>query len=255
MARDLELVQFRYSPYNEKARWGRDFKGLPHRRRSLLPGPHMRATKRLSGQTATPILVIDGEAVAGSARILERLEREASTPALFPADPALRAEAVAIERRFDEDLTPRIRRAVLAAILDDAGYVARVFGADHGGLARTLYAATFPLARGLVRKGNGIGSQADIDDGCAAATEALDFVVDRTATTGYLVGDRFTLADLAAAASLAPLVDPDHPDMRRREPMPDTLRQWLARWRAHPGAAWIDEMYRKHRPMPATPAG
>ncbi len=52
----LELLQFRHSPYNEKARWALDFKQLPHRRRSLLPGPHMGVVKRLTGRTETPVL-------------------------------------------------------------------------------------------------------------------------------------------------------------------------------------------------------
>src|SRR6267143_212223 len=36
-----ELHQFRLSHFNEKARWALDFKGVPHVRRSYLPGPHM----------------------------------------------------------------------------------------------------------------------------------------------------------------------------------------------------------------------
>jgi glutathione S-transferase len=41
----IELLQFRHSPYNEKVRWALDLKRLPHRRRSLLPGPHMGVVK------------------------------------------------------------------------------------------------------------------------------------------------------------------------------------------------------------------
>ena len=38
---DPVLWQFKYSHYNEKARWALDFKRIPHRRRSLLPGLHI----------------------------------------------------------------------------------------------------------------------------------------------------------------------------------------------------------------------
>jgi hypothetical protein len=45
----MELIQFRYSPYNEKVRWALDFKRVPHVRRSLLPGPHrLRAASQRS---------------------------------------------------------------------------------------------------------------------------------------------------------------------------------------------------------------
>ena len=37
----IELLQFRHSPYNEKVRWALDLKRVPHRRHSLLPGPHV----------------------------------------------------------------------------------------------------------------------------------------------------------------------------------------------------------------------
>ena len=66
----IELLQFRHSPYNEKVRWALDLKRVPHRRRSLLPGPHMATVRKLTGRTTTPVLILDdGRALDGSARI------------------------------------------------------------------------------------------------------------------------------------------------------------------------------------------
>ena len=108
----IELLQFRHSPYNEKIRWALDLKRVSHRRRSLLPGPHMGVVKKLTGRTQTPVLVLDaGSVVAGSAGILEWLEKHHPEPRLIPDDPAHREQVLAIQRRFDEDITPRIRRA------------------------------------------------------------------------------------------------------------------------------------------------
>ena len=53
-ANDIELFQFTYSHYNEKARWAFEFKGIEHTRTNLLPGPHMRKMRKLTGQTAVP---------------------------------------------------------------------------------------------------------------------------------------------------------------------------------------------------------
>jgi glutathione S-transferase len=64
------------------------------------------------------------------------------------------------------------------------------------------------------------------------------------------VGDRFSVADLACAALLAPLVSPDHPDVRQPEPLPDALAAFLARFASHSGAAWVREQYARHRPAP-----
>jgi glutathione S-transferase len=210
----------------------------------------MIKTRALSGQSATPIVRIDGAVIAGSARILEELERRYPDPPLFPSDPALRAKAMALQTRFDEDWTPRMRRAVLASMLDDPGYVARTFGADHGALSRALYALVFPLARGPVRKSNGITGPASIADGFDAAKEALDYVAEETKATGYLLGDHFTVADLVAAAMLAFTCDPEHPDMERPLPHCRGVSAWLLAWHDHPGTAWTKAMYAKHRPQP-----
>ena len=91
----IELLQFRHSPYNEKVRWALDLKRVPHRRRSLLPGPHMAKVKKLTRQTATPVLINDGEVITGSACILDWLEARYPEPRLIPAAPDLCAAAMA----------------------------------------------------------------------------------------------------------------------------------------------------------------
>ena len=80
------LWQFRASHFNEKARWALDWKGIRHERRSLLPGPHAPVVLWLTGQTAVPVLQIDGETVADSTRIIEALERRSPERPL-PAPP------------------------------------------------------------------------------------------------------------------------------------------------------------------------
>ena len=95
------LHQFLRSHFNEKARWALDWKRVPHTRRSYLPGPHFPALRRLSGQSATPVLALDGEVVAGSAAIVDALERRFPERPLYPEDPAQRERALGIQRRFD----------------------------------------------------------------------------------------------------------------------------------------------------------
>lgn len=64
---------------------------------------------------------------------------------------------------------------------------------------------------------------------------------------GYLVGNHFTVADLAAAALLAPAVVPPEFPYQPPLPMAPAFTRWLARWNAHPGAAWVRAMYARHR--------
>ncbi len=243
----LELLQFRHSPYNEKVRWALDIKRVPHHRRSLLPGPHMATVKRLTGRTGTPVLVHEGGALDGSARIIEWLDAHAGAPALIPADPGQREEALRIQRWFDEDLTPRIRRPVLDALLQQPGYFARVFADGAPALKRIVYACVVPLAAPLVRKGNGITGAPAIEDGHRAATEALDFVAARSAATGYLCGPAFSVADITAAATLAVLIRPVDTPMSCPQPVAPGFRVLMERYAHHPGAAWVRRIYAQHR--------
>jgi glutathione S-transferase len=60
------------------------------------------------------------------------------------------------------------------------------------------------------------------------------------------VGDEFCVADLTCAALLMPAVevgDLGGPASAGT----DAEQAWLARWSDHPGAAWVREIYRRHR--------
>ena len=243
----LELLQFRFSPYNEKVRWALDLKRVPHRRTPLLPGPHLLRVKKLTGATLTPVLVHEGGALNQSAAILDWLESRHPAPPLLPVDAAEAAAARAIAARFDADIGPRGRRAVLAALLRSPPYFAAVFGAGHGGFARAAYALTVPLAAPLVRKGNGITGDAAVTDGLAAFEEGLTFVAREAAANGYLVGGRFTLADLTAASMLAMCVDPPASPMARPRPFSPAFAALVERFARHPGADWVRGIYARHR--------
>lgn len=244
---DLELLYFPYSPYNEKARWALEIKGLAYKSKPLLPGPHLGMVRKLTGQTATPVLRIDGRNIAGSAAILAELDCRQPDPPFLPADPAQARAALEIQRQFDDDLGPRIRRAVLDAIIGHPFYTARVFGEGQSASMRAFYGAIFPLARPLIRKGNGMAARSTIEDGYTATQQGLDFVAEHARATGYLVGNGFTLADLTAAAILAPAVDPPGSPMERPRQRPASLERWLNRWHAHPGRQWVLDIYAKHR--------
>ncbi len=242
------LHQFRYSHYNEKARWGLDWKGVPHRRASYLPGPHAPQIQRLSGQRQMPVLDLDGERIAGSARILDALERRFPEQPLYPRDPTLRRRALEIQEEFDAEVGPAVRTALFSVLIEEGGYLCRTFSVGKPVLVRLLYRAAFPLARGTIAKGNGTTDPRGVELAFERTRRALDFVAKQVGATGYLVGDTFGVADLCCAALLAPLVHPAHPDMARPEPMPESIQRFLARWGDHPGARWVLDQYARHRP-------
>ncbi len=242
------LHQFLYSHYNEKARWGLDWKGVSHERTTYLPGPHAPLIGRLSGQPQTPVLVIDGAVIGGSGAILAELERRWPDRPLFPADPALRAKAAAICDELDREVGVAVRTVLFSEMIHEPTYLCSVFAEGKPWLVRTLYRATFPLARGMVAKGNGLVDPANVAHSFDVTARALDRVARDTEATGYVVGDAFTVADLTCAALLAILTAPPHPDMHRPEPVPERVAALLARYERHPAIAWVNETYRRHRP-------
>lgn len=245
-AAERVLHQFRFSHYNEKARWALDYKGLAHRRESYIPGPHRGALRRVSGQPQVPVLCEAGQAIAGSAAIVDHLERTCPTPALYPADAAERQRALALQAWFDDEVGGPIRAAAFHEWLEDGALMTTLYAAWKGPLAATAYRAGFPLLRQAMRAAMHITPEVAAQ-GVARAGEAFERVAREAGPDGYLVGNRFTIADLAAAAILSPAVLPDEFPYPPPRPHPPTLARWLARWREHPGAAWVREMYRRHR--------
>jgi glutathione S-transferase len=244
------LWHLKVSHYNEKARWALDYKRVPHTRRAAVPGRHERIARKLAGGPTLPVLVIDGQAIQDSTRIIEELERRHPEPPLYPADPAERRRALDLEDFFDEELGPYSRLLALHHMLPDADLLLGAFTPDLVGATRMAARAAFPLVR------RRITADFEIND-CSVtiAFQKLRAAGDRFEAelqpSGYLVGETFTVADLTLAALLAPLVAPDqfpYPQPQRDHPR-------LAPARAALGESglldWTRGIYALHRGMSA----
>jgi glutathione S-transferase len=248
MPDDVVLLQFLRSPYNEKARWALAHHGIAHRRRTLLPGPHALAL-RGTGQTQTPVLRRGEETIAGSAAIVRALDEGAARP-LVPREPRRAAEASALEARFDDALTPRMRALVLHTLLETPSAWVATFAEEESAPSRAFYRGVLTFAGAVIRRKYGLNEESAADGACALR-EALELVAEGTRATGYLVGDSFTVADLTAASSLAMVLGAAHPDMTMPEPRPPRLAALVAELATHPARVWLDTMYAKHRTAPA----
>ncbi len=244
------LHQFRHSHFNEKARWGLDWKAIPHRRVTHLPGPHVPQIRRLSGQTATPVLELDGECIAGSARILAALEARFPERPLLPPDPELRRRALQIQGEFDTEVGPAVRTALFSVLIDEPSHLCRIFAGGKPAAVRLVYRASLPIARGMIARANGADDASGIGRAFDRTRRALDWVEKQVGASGYLVGDGFSIADLCCASLLALLVNPEHPDMRSPEPVPESVQAFRARFREHPATRWVLDQYARHRPAP-----
>ena len=197
-------------------------------------------------QHPEPVLELDGEIIPDSTRILERLEELRPDPALYPADPAVRRRAVELEDFFDEQLGPHLRRALFFEALDHTDFSVALFTTGENARTRALYGASFPVGRALMRLSMGIDAPR-----AAASRQKVESALDRLERelepSGYLAGDAFSIADLSAAALLAPVVMPPEFPYVFPLPLPDSVaayRDTLARRSAF---SWAAEMYRRHR--------
>jgi glutathione S-transferase len=239
------LWQFRLSHFNEKARWALDYKGVAHARQSLLPGFHVPRMWALSGQKQVPVLVYQGRAIAGSAAVIDAIEEAHPDPPLYPAVPSERQRALELAQYFDDRLGPHIRRALFYEILPDPGYSTALLADGFSVTVRALYRLVFPALRAVMRR------DMQIDD--ESARESLDqtrVVLSRLGnqiqSSGYLVGSRFTVADLTAAALVSPVFQP--PQFSYRFP---AATEAVERFREKVGhesvGEWCRTIYARHR--------
>ena len=243
------LFQFRRSPYNEKARWALDLARVPHERVSLLPGPHVFTLLFKTVGTLTPTLERDGRAIVGSnAVVLDLVARGES--ALLPADATTREEALAIVRRFDEDFTPRIRRATLHCLLADADAWHETFASDATEGEQARYRRMLPLFAPVIRLKNGMSTRG-VEDGRRAIGEALAFVEDTLGGRDTLLGAGLSLADVTAASALAMVVPVDHPEAAYGPKGRAAITAVASELEGHARATqWVCDRYARDRPTP-----
>jgi glutathione S-transferase len=240
------LWHLKVSHYNEKARWALDYKRVPHVRRAAVPGRHQAIARWLTGGKTFPVLKLDGEAIGDSTRIIELLESRYPDPALYPADSDERRRALEIEDFFDEELGPYTRLLVVHHMLPDPDLTLGAFFPDLSAPGRLSARAAFPAVRRAMAATLGIeeGSVGRAVEKVRAAGERFRAELG---PSGYLVGDRFTVADLTLAALLAPAVAPEqfpYPQPQRGHPRLAPLRDLLAA----PGLLdWTREMYARCR--------
>ena len=245
------------SHYSEKVRWALDHKGIDHVRRAPLPGGHIPLALWLTrGASVTlPVLRLDGRTIADSTAIIAALEELWPEPPLYPEDPAERARALELEELFDEELGPHARLLAFHELIDEPETFAELAALSVGG----PFAKMKGLSGAYARAFTSLRFGADSDDAAAVARAKILAALDRleaeldTSGGEFLVGDRFTVADLTAAALFYPVVGPEQGPLPPGAPTPSGLEAFRRRLADRPGFAWVEETFRRHRaPGPAT---
>lgn len=252
------LYQFWYSHFNEKGRWILDYLGVPYRMRTLAPGLHLGPMKKLSGQTSTPVFVHGERLMIGSGEIARALidepiavARPASLnrPPLLPPPGKERDQILGLCQKLDAEVGSDHRRALFHYLFaTDRGAVKSNFSIGSGIGTRIFYALTMPVMVSVLRKIDDI-NPTSAERGEAQMRATLDWIAEHAGRDGYLVGDRFTLADLTAAALLFPIVNPPEMSFAIPPRSQKALDGWKAKFADTPLAAreWIARIFRQYR--------
>jgi glutathione S-transferase len=240
------LWQFTSSHFNEKARWALDYKRVPHLRHSLVPGFHVLTVKRMTGKTHVPVLKLNGRAISDSTRIIEAVERTFPEPPLYPADVEERRRALELEDYFDEELGPYIRRWIFHLVLPYPEFVRAAFVSHASPAAQLVHRAMSPLFGRIMRRQMDI-NPASAEIARAKTLAAMDRLAEQVQPSGYLVADRFTVADLTGAALLSPLVRPPEFPYRAAVAPPEPFAEIRDSLSTHRAFQWTLQTYRQHR--------
>lgn len=188
------LLQFSTSHYCRKARLALGYKKIAYDVENLTPGLHILKLKPLTGLTTIPVLLpqLEGQpkAIADSTRIFKFLETYCPQPPLYLPDPRLQTQAWVLEDWLDESIGTATR------------FVYYHFRADEGKHIDPSLSSQLVIS--VVRKQYGI-NKASVELAANRLTTAMSELSIRWEKNPYLVGDRLSVADIAAAALLSPL--------------------------------------------------
>jgi glutathione S-transferase len=188
------LLQFSTSHYCRKARLALGYKQINYQVENLTPGLHILKVKPLTGLTTLPVLLpqIPGQpqAIGDSTEIIKFLESYQPEPSLFFTDQAQQTEALMLEDWLDESIGTATR------------FVYYHFRAGEGKNIDPSLSSQIVI--GIVRKQYNI-KNATVELATNRLITALEELSKRWQKNDYLVGDRLSVADIAAAALLSPL--------------------------------------------------
>jgi glutathione S-transferase len=263
----MQLVTICFSHYNEKARWALDYFGVPYRELRCMPMLHFPVvmwTTRLRGGRAdrnstrwsTPVLVTDdGERLCDSTAIVRWASDRFGAPETTLYPPEHRAEIEELEQHLGDKVGPHVRRMVYWHLLPRRDMLARLAHDNVGPLQARLFMAMSPLVRVVLRKALAIEAKRS-DASLARVREEMTALGERLGDRRYLVGDRFTAADLTAACLLAPAVLVSHHEgygavMPERQSMPLELAELIGELRQTRIGQYCLRMFAEERRTPA----
>nr|MBA3499128.1 glutathione S-transferase family protein [Deltaproteobacteria bacterium] len=212
-----------------------------------LPLFHYVPARRVGGGRTVPILVDGKTVLADSTGIVEWADAR-KEGALYPENAADKVDALALEDDFDTHLGPATRRWAYFQMLPHVAQLAFLMkGVPR--YEQLAFKATRPLAIAFLKRSLKVD-----DEGAERSRMKIEDTFGRLSQhladgRRFLIGDRFSVADLTFAALAAPVLLPEgHPiAFPPLSEYSEAARTQMTAWRESPAGQFGLRMYRDHR--------
>jgi glutathione S-transferase len=208
VTKPVRLITIPVSHYCEKIRWALTRLQIPFVEERHMPPFHQLATRRVGGQSV-PVLITSTITLTDSAEILKYLDSIAPDRSkLYPTNPAQRQQVEDLVELFDSKLAPAVRQWFYYYAFSQAQLIQPLWCQGVPWYERIFFPAVFGWMRSTVFQLytiNAESANASHQSICQIFETVESLLADgRT----YLVGERFSAADLTFATLAAGAVLP-----------------------------------------------
>ena len=250
------LYQFPLSPYCEKVRWVLDFKELHFVAQNLTPGIHRALTQLKTKQNQLPVLKDGNSWIADSTQIAMYLDDIYPEYRIVSPYPDLHTQ-ILHWNKFSEELGEHIRRYYLATYLENVSqYSFSSFDSLLGerSYARKLEKLTKPLLFKMLKRQYAINeySVQQSEYRMRQMIQEIEQYLQPNQT--FLVGDELSLADMAIASMIAPLLQlPETPweltndDAQHITPQIQAFKAYQQQLFSEKTGQYVKNLYEYHR--------
>ena len=244
------LITFPISHYCEKARWALDRLNISYVEERHAPLFHRLATRRVGG-SSVPVLITQGKVFTDSTDILKYLDTIAADDVkLYPSDSTLLKQVEELETLFNTQLGTATRLWTYSYTLQIAKLSKQRFTYKVPLYEQVLFPAIFPLVSSTIRRK--INITPETSTAAYGQIVTIFEVVGNLLADGrsYLIGNRFSAADLTFAALSGPAVrPPEYGDpalgLSDLEQLPSKMVEEVHKFRAMPAGAFALRLWQE----------